>query len=60
MNKWCYYFSRVVSEGTKDERSSHVEENIQLDIQEAYLASGGSETSEGGTSDGGAKGRGAR
>ena len=60
MNKWCYYFSRVVSGGTKDERTSNVEENIQLDIKEACLASGGSEAWEGGTSDGGEKGRGAR
>ena len=60
MNRWCYYFSRVASEGTKDEHSSHVEENIQLDVQEAYLGSGGSETREGDTSDGGAKGRGAQ
>ena len=60
MNRWYYYFSRVTSEGTKDECSSHVEENIQLDVQEAYLASGGLETHEGDTSDGGAKGRGAQ
>ena len=39
---------------------SNVGDDIQLDIQEAYLASGGMGTQEGGTSDGGAKGRGAR
>ena len=59
MNKWCYHFSKVISGETKDKGTSDVGHDIQLDIQEAYLASGGMGTQESGTSDGGVKGRGA-
>ena len=42
------------------ESVSKREDNVQLDMQEAFLASGGTETQKGGNSGAGAKGRGAR
>ena len=45
---------------TKDESVSKREDIVQLDMQEVFLASGGTETQKGGTSAAGTKGRGAR
>ena len=58
--KDVHHFSEVVSEKTKDGGTSKRGDNVQLDIQEAFLASGGTETQKGGTSGAGVKGRGAR
>ena len=59
-NKRCYHFSEVISEKTKDEDTSKRGDNVQFDIQEVFIATGGTETQKGGTSHAGAKGRGAR
>ena len=60
INKKNCHFSKAVSETTKDGGVSKRENVGQLDMQEAFLASGRTESSKGGTSGAKAKGRGAR